>query len=245
MNNLTLFHSDKHVLISWLSKSGVDALLSNRNKKRFNIVLTGGKSGFEIANSLVKYLNHPKSLCYLKKSEFHFWLSDERFVEENSIHKNDRLIADALEKLSTQYKAFFYPLVTSTGISLEDSREFYRCKIIEKVSDDMFDLVVLSLADDGHVASIFNSWNAIEKTDQIVEITTSPHAETPLRLSLSLQKLAKTKKLLILAYSKSPDLEKMQFLQTPSSTLSKLISLTSCKETKSSVEIFTNERVAG
>ena len=241
MSCVPIYHPNKRYLVTQIAKSGVKALLSQSNKKAYNIVLTGGTSGSELADCLVKYLNKKRNIYFLKKSELHFWLSDERFVDKNSKKRNECVVLNSLKHLSKKYQVFFHAMISLENCSISDARNLYEKELEITLASDIFDLVILSLSSDGHLASIFN----ISKTSNFltgrVEITQNPLIESPLRLSLSLSQLAQTRMLIILAYLENSHLKKRRFFNDPSSVVTRLIQLASIQNSKSSILIYTNE----
>ena len=241
MSCVPIYHQNKRQLITQIAKSGVNALLSQSNKKVYNIVLTGGTSGFELADCLVKYLNKRRNIYFFRESELHFWLSDEKFVDKNSDKRNESIVLNSLKHLSEKYQFFFHAMISTENCSITDAKNLYEKELETILASDIFDLVILSLSSDGHLASIFNTSNTSNFSNVRVEITQNPLVESPLRLSLSLSQLAQTKMLIILAYLEKPYLRKCRFLNDPSSVVSKLIQLATTQNSKSAILIYTNE----
>lgn len=241
MSYVPIYHQNKRQLVTQIAKSGVNALLSQSNKKVYNIVLTGGTSGSELADCLVKYLNKRRNIYFFRQSELHFWLSDEKFVDEKSHKRNESIVLNSLKLLSKKYQFFFHAMISTENCSITKAKNIYEKELETILSNDIFDLVILSLSSDGHLASIFNTSNTSNFSNVRVEITQNPLVESPLRLSLSLSQLAQTKMLIILAYLENPYLRKCRFLNDPSSVVNNLIQLTTTQNSKSAVLIFTNE----
>lgn len=237
-----IYNSNKSFLLNQIAKCGANALLSQPSKNKYNIVLTGGTSGPELADCFVRILNIRPILFFLKNSEIHFWLSDERFVERNSDKRNSNFLLNSLNNLSDEYKFFFHEMKSSDNFSIEDARNLYEIELNKTLARDIFDLVILSLSSDGHLASIFSTSNLSEHSSARVEVTQAPIVGSPLRLSLSLSQLAKTKTLIILAYIENPNLRKRKFLNDPLSVVSKLLELVRTNNPKSLILVYTNEK---
>jgi len=227
--------------VNQIAKSGVKVLLSQPNKKDYNIVLTGGTSGSELADCLVRYLNKRRNINILKTSELHFWLSDERFVERNSNKRNANIVLNSLINLSKEYVFFFHEMKSTENYNIADAKNLYEKELEVILTSDIFDLVILSLSSDGHLASIFSTSRLSDLSSARVEVTQDPLVESPLRLSLSLSQLARTKMLIILAYLEKPHLRKRRFLNDPSSVVSRLIELVMMNNSQSTILIYTNE----
>ena len=241
MPSLIIYYPDKRQLVTQIAKCGVNALLVQPKKKSYNIVLTGGTSGSVLAEYLVKYLNKRKNIHLLRKSELHFWLSDERLVDKNSDARNDKRILDSLKLLSNKYQYVFHTMLPAENCKITDAKNSYSRDLEMNLAGDILDLVILSLSDDGHLASIFNISSAYDISATRVEITQNPSSDSPVRLSLSLSQLAQSKVLLILAHIDEPHIRKRRFLLDASSVVSKLIDLAAIQNSKSSILIYTNE----
>lgn len=241
MSFAPIYHPNKRQLVNQIAKSGVNVLLSQPNKKNYNIVLTGGTSGSDLANYLVRNLNKRRNRYFLKKSELHFWLSDERFVERNSIKRNANIVLNSLRNLSKEYVVFFHEMESTENYSIENAKNLYEKELELNLKSDIFDLVILSLSSDGHLASIFSNSKLSDLSSARVEVTQEPLVESPLRLSLSLSQLAQTKMLIILAYLEKPHLRKRKFLTDPSSVVSRLMGLVMINNSQSTILVYTNE----
>jgi 6-phosphogluconolactonase/glucosamine-6-phosphate isomerase/deaminase len=241
MSFAPIYHPNKRQLVNQIAKSGVKVLLSQPNKKDYNIVLTGGTSGSELADCLVRYLNKRRNINILKTSELHFWLSDERFVERNSSKRNANIVLNSLINLSKEYVIFFHEMESTENYNIADAKNLYEKELEVILTSDIFDLVILSLSSDGHLASIFSTSRLSDLSSARVEVTQDPLVESPLRLSLSLSQLARTKMLIILAYLEKPHLRKRRFLNDPSSVVSRLIELVMMNNSQSTILIYTNE----
>jgi 6-phosphogluconolactonase/glucosamine-6-phosphate isomerase/deaminase len=241
MSFALIYHPNKRHLVNQIATSGLNILLSQHNKKNYNIVLTGGTSGSDLADCLVKYLNKRKYVYFLKKTELHFWLSDERFVEKNSDERNANIVFNSLKNLSKEYVVFFHEMKSAENYSIENAKNLYEKELELNLKSDIFDLVILSLSGDGHLASIFSTSKKYDLSSSKVEVTQNPLVESPLRLSLSLSQLAQTKMLIILAYQEKLHLRKRRFLKDPSSIVSRLIELVMMNNSQSTILIYTNE----
>lgn len=121
---------------------GNEILSTYYKNKSINMILTGGRSASKIYNILRQdgLFDNIISATVL--------LSDERNVASSSAHSNHRLIMDALFGNNLP-NAIRFPFVS----------EFMEKKSIveyEKLIPLIPDFIMLSLGDDGHIASIFN-----------------------------------------------------------------------------------------
>ena len=137
---------------SFLIKKIIRLLREKIRKKRgnrFSFVLTGGDSPIKLYKKLAK----EKKINWKKVD---FFIGDERYVKENSKNSNIKMCKKYfLSKIKISNNQIFK---ISTNESLKKNTIDYEKKIKKyffnkKIS---FDLALLGLGDDGHIASLFN-----------------------------------------------------------------------------------------
>ena len=119
----------------------------NNKKKRFSFVLTGGDSPIK----LYKYLAKSKKINW---GNIDFFIGDERFVKENSKDSNICMCKKhLLNKIKISKKQIYK--ISTEKLSLKESVIDYENKIKKYFSDknSKFDLVLLGIGNDGHIAS--------------------------------------------------------------------------------------------
>lgn len=113
-------------------------------KEKLFIVLAGGKTPIPVYETLARY-NIPWE-------KMHFFLSDERYVPLDSEQSNFKVISEALfRKVPVPDENVHF---VDTDLSLERCVEKYEREI--KNITDHFDVCILGMGPDGHVASIFD-----------------------------------------------------------------------------------------
>ena len=135
--------------------------IKNSTKSRFSFVLTGGKSPIKLYRNLAKERNIP-----WKKIDF--FLSDERCVSEKSKDSNINMCKNSLLNKIPISKNQIYKIYIKEKKPYEISY-IYENKIKkyfhnEKIS---FDLILLGIGNDGHIASLFMN-NIESDNDKIV-----------------------------------------------------------------------------
>jgi len=125
------------------------AKIRNKRRERFSFVLTGGKSPIKLYKHLVK----TKNITWKK---IDFFIGDERYVNETSKNSNIKMckkyllnkikIADSqIYKISINKKSIKKSVI---DYDLKIKKYFLNKKVV-------FDLILLGIGDDGHIASIF------------------------------------------------------------------------------------------
>ncbi len=131
----------------------------NRNKKRLSFVLTGGSSPVNLYKKLAK--------SQIDWSNVDLFWGDERFVSKDSKYSNYKLAYDLLIKKIKINDLNLFPYQTN-NIEIRKSSLKYRDEIKKyfKKKKIRFNIFLLGMGDDGHVASIFP--NSKELTQKFI-----------------------------------------------------------------------------
>jgi 6-phosphogluconolactonase len=150
------------------------------SKSQVNVVVTGGTVGIKTLADLAPLLVD-QDLTKLR-----IWFSDERFVERASADRNAlqarTVLLDQLQKQGA--KIFEFPAVEDGDIA-EASHAFATAKFTTAPD---FDLVLLGMGPDAHVASLFPGSKPDEVNQYIVIERDSPKPPSE-RISLSFRAL--------------------------------------------------------
>lgn len=159
---------------------------------RFSIVLTGGKS--------VKLTYQKLGQAHADWSKWHVFWNDERCVHTHDNERNSKLAIDEWLSRTSIPTQHIHPIPSELGPV--DAVLRYT-DLLSTV--DIFDLVLLSLGPDGHVASLFPGQVNSRNPEFLPVLSTLASPEFPVenRISLSLQRLRATRRTFIVAWGPS------------------------------------------
>jgi len=136
--------------------------IKNKGKKRFSLVLAGGKT----PEKLYRNLAADKDITWKK---IDFFICDERCVEENSKHSNINMCRkNLLNKIPISDKQIYNISINKRNLkraSKDYEKKIRKYFLNKKVA---FDLVFLGIGKDGHIASLFKD-NINKKNEKIVD----------------------------------------------------------------------------
>ena len=145
-------------------------------KDCFSIVLTGGQSVL----NLYKILSKADS----NWDKWHIYIGDERFLPAGHKDRNDQIINEIWLNNSTIPQKNIHFIKAELG--LLDARVEYE-NTLKRI--DKFDVVLLSMGEDGHIASLFP--NHIYPEEQMVVVEQGSPKPPKERVSMSYQQLNK------------------------------------------------------
>lgn len=144
-----------------------------------NLCLTGGR----IANRIYAAFAELAADSDLEPERLHLWWGDERFVETTDPERNAlqslALLAGRLQLVPSQ----IHPMPASDGNADPDESAF---AYAQELNDTVFDLCLLGMGPDGHVASIFPHHPSFEPTTFTAIGVTDAPKPPPERISLTL-----------------------------------------------------------
>jgi 6-phosphogluconolactonase len=120
-----------------------------KGSNRLSFVLTGGDSPKKLYKKLVNAKNIPWT-------KIDFFISDERYVKENSINSNIKMCNKyLLKKLKISKKQIFKIPINNNSVSLSAKNYEKSIKKYFYKKEVAFDIMLLGIGDDGHIASLF------------------------------------------------------------------------------------------
>jgi 6-phosphogluconolactonase len=164
--------------------NAISSLLSS--KKKAHVVITGGTVGTLALEALAELLAD-KDLAGLE-----IWWGDERFVESTSPDRNELQAKSALLSRISIPKSSLHPFPALDGSAIEEAAHSF-AKHIEK-AEPSFDIVLLGVGGDGHIASLFPD-SAPESVGEWVVIERNSPKPPAARLSLSYKALSSSKQI--------------------------------------------------
>jgi 6-phosphogluconolactonase len=177
LNDNWLIFDDEMSLSKALSQEILNiAKKSIFEKDCFSIVLTGGQSVL----SLYKILSKDDS----NWDKWHIYIGDERFLPAGHKDRNDQTINEIWLDNSPIPKKNIHFIKVELGL-LEARVEYENT--LKKI--DKFDIVLLSMGEDGHIASLFP--NHVYPEEQMVVVEQNSPKPPKERISMSYQQLNK------------------------------------------------------
>ena len=182
---------------------------SIQKKDSFSIVLTGGQSTLD----LYKILSKANS----NWSKWHIYITDERLLPEGHKERNDRLINEIWLKNSAISKRNIHFIQTEMG--LLEAQNKYEKKLR---SVDKFDVVLLSVGEDGHISSLFPGHTYSNNQHVVIE-ENSPKPPTQ-RISMSYNRLKASENIFIIIIGKLKQEAVKSIIEKKNTPINKIIS---------------------
>lgn len=183
-----------------LARTGADRLMAriDANGGRVAICLAGGSSPKQIFELLATDAYRSK----IPWDRVHWFLGDDRFVPVDDPRSNIRMVRQAfLDKCAPA--ANFHPIPVDSADPAEAARRyeselksFYGADAFDPARP-LFDLVMLGVGPDGHTASLFPGYPAVEETRRwVIEVPKANMEPFVPRVTLTLPALASSREIL-------------------------------------------------
>jgi 6-phosphogluconolactonase len=148
-----------------------------------SIALTGGTIADAIYQQIASLESDEPSVDWMQVD---FWWGDERYVPADSSDRNDRAAGLDLLDVVTVDPARVHAMPAADEIhpDLEAAAASYDQLVRSREPGD-FDLVLLGMGPDGHVASLFPGFPQLDVDDRIAVAVTDSPKPPPERISLT------------------------------------------------------------
>jgi 6-phosphogluconolactonase len=157
-----------------------------------SIALTGGTIADEIYRTVASFETGPDGPS-VDWMHVDFWWGDERYVPADSSDRNDRAVGlDLLDRVIVDpARVHAMPAADEIHPDLEAAAASYDQLVRTREPGD-FDLVLLGLGPDGHVASLFPGFPQLDIDDRIAVAVTDSPKPPPERITLTFTALNQT-----------------------------------------------------
>lgn len=158
------------------------------------IGLTGGTIADRIHREVAQHMTRPeRDVRHVDWSRVTVWFGDERFVTTNSPDRNVRQARDAFLDAVGATRVREVP--ASDAVADAESAAAAYEAAIKRDGAGEFDILMLGLGPDGHVASLFPGHAALEVSDQIAVAVHDSPKPPPDRVSLTFSALNRARSL--------------------------------------------------
>ncbi|MFO7604917.1 MAG: 6-phosphogluconolactonase [Desulfurivibrionaceae bacterium] len=176
---------------------------------RFNLVLTGGRAARTLYRHLVDFHVRPDFQEIWRRTDF--FLGDERWVPGAHPDSNGGMVRRRLLDPSgiADDRIYLIPTPDSCDSPADGAaayektlRGYFAAEAGGKIDWPQFDLILLSLGDDGHVASLFPDADALREKERWVAAESSPApaaAPEVARITLTLPVINRARKVIVMA----------------------------------------------
>jgi 6-phosphogluconolactonase len=153
-----------------------------------HVVLTGGT----IAGSIHREIARLAPESGVDWGAVEFWFGDERFVAADSPDRNaGQARATFLDAVGVPAHRIHEMASTADAADVDEAAEAYEAELHEH-GPQVFDILMLGLGPDGHVASLFPGFTQLEVTDRTTVGVTGSPKPPPERISLTFPRLNKS-----------------------------------------------------
>ena len=166
-----------------------------QQKERVHLALTGGTTAMALYESLARLAQATP----LDPSRLELWWTSERYVPTTDQMRNATRALTVLARTLPFVPSQVHPMPSSTGTMDSDEAAYAYSK---ELADVTFDICLLGLGVDGHVASIYPNHPSLQVQSEtnlsVVGVTNAP-IEPSERITLTLKTFNKSNEIWLLA----------------------------------------------
>ncbi|MFT4122549.1 MAG: 6-phosphogluconolactonase [Microbacteriaceae bacterium] len=183
-----IVHPDKRALAAAVAARLITTLIDViAQYGSATVVLTGGSMGYAV----LKAVRKSRARDAVDFSRVHFWWGDERWLPRGDAERNETQAREALLDHLDLDGSTVHPFPASDdGLSLDEAAEAYAAELASFGLGDAayppFDITLLGVGPDAHIASLFPGRPGIRETERTVVAVLSSPKPPPERLSLTL-----------------------------------------------------------
>lgn len=156
------------------------------------VVLTGGTIAVLIHQEIARLGRPRDGEGQVNWGGVDFWWGDERFVPKGDPDRNELQAFEAMLDHLPIDSSRTHQMPADDGSSLEDAAQRYADEV-RTYAPPEFDIVMLGMGPDGHIASLFPGFPQLDASGvDVVSVTDSPKPP-PSRISLTLDALNRTR----------------------------------------------------
>jgi len=144
-----------------------------------SVVLTGGR----IAAKVLRTVEDLPAARAIDWSRVDLWWGDERFLPAGDPDRNETQAREALLDALPLDPARVHPMPAADGIDAETAAARYAAELGDPIAP--FDVLMLGVGEDGHVASLFPEHPVLNETGSTAAVHNSPKPP-PTRITLTM-----------------------------------------------------------
>jgi 6-phosphogluconolactonase len=152
------------------------------------VVLTGGRVAAKIYGAVAE----SPARVEVDWQRVEFWWGDERFLPDGDPERNETQARDAFLSALEVDPARVHPMPADTGQGAEAAAAAY-AEELAAAGPPTFDVLMLGVGPDGHVASLFPGYPQLEVTDVAAVAVHDSPKPPPTRVSLTLPLLNRSR----------------------------------------------------
>ncbi|MGW7686846.1 6-phosphogluconolactonase [Kribbella sp. NPDC054772] len=184
-----LIHSDADDLAFSVASRLITAVTDAQSEGGVaQVVLTGGR----VAGVVFRAVAESPARVEVDWRRVEFWWGDERFLPDGDPDRNETQARDALLSALDVDPARVHPMPADTGQGAEVAAAAYAAEL-EAAGSPTFDVLMLGVGPDGHVASLFPGYPQLAVTDPAAVAVHDSPKPPPTRISLTLPLLNRTR----------------------------------------------------